>query len=84
MNQTQRTNTKKMRTNIETLVSRCELTLDTILATNAGQQAEAWAMKALREAKDARGSFDAGQFEYVMPAFEAATAARLMAREYII
>jgi hypothetical protein len=80
---TAKINTKSNSKNIDTLLAQCEVTLDTVLALNAGQQAEAWAMKALREAKDARGSFDAGQFEYVMPSFAAATEAKTIARQFI-
>lgn len=80
---TRRIDTKANSKNIDTLLAQCEITLDTILATNAGQQAEAWARKALREAKDARGSFDDGQFQYVLPAFNAATECKSIARQYI-
>jgi hypothetical protein len=81
MNQ-QRWNTKKVRANLETLVAQCEVTLDTAIALGH-QQAEAYARKALREANDARGSFDDGQFQYIPQAFAAASECRVIARSFL-
>jgi hypothetical protein len=74
--------TKRASKNIDTLLAQCEALYDYAMVVRH-QQGEAWATKALREAKSARASFDDGQFEYVRQAFEAAYFAKGKAREYI-
>lgn len=74
--------TKKIRKELEALVVQCEGTYQ-VADQCRQQQAEAWSMKALREAREALWKFDNGDLQYLDQNILAARGCRELALQYL-